>query len=95
MVVNKTELINRVAKGTGFTKKDTEVFLDSVFDVVAKAMISGEEVSIPHFGKFKTVIRAGRLGVNPQNTDERIEIPDKIVIKFAPSAGLKKDVLNA
>lgn len=95
MVINKVELANRVAKDTGVTKKDTTAIIESVFNVLATALIDGEEVAIPHFGKFKTVIRSERLGVNPKDTSERITIPAKRVVKFTPSSGLKRDVSNA
>lgn len=95
MVINKTELVNMVANETGFTKKDTAVVTDSIFNVLVKAIIEGDEIALPHFGKFKTSIRKGRIGVNPQNANQKIEIPDKRVVKFFPSSSLKREVLNA
>ena len=34
-------------------------------------------------------MRAARTGVNPQNPEEKIEIPETRVVKFKPSTTLK------
>lgn len=93
--MNKQDLTNEVVKVTGFTKKDTMETINAVFDVIASLMVSGEEVSIPRFGKFKAYIRAERGGVNPQDTSERIVIPEKRCPKFTPASALKEMIANA
>ena len=90
--MNKQDLANEIVKETKLTKKDTLVTLDALFLVMADALADGEEIAIPHFGKFKTVIKKERSGVNPQNVNERIVIPEKRYPKFLPSSVLKRMV---
>ncbi|MEG1017868.1 MAG: HU family DNA-binding protein, partial [Oscillospiraceae bacterium] len=36
--MNKTELINAIAENAGFSKKDSEKFLNSTIDVITEAL---------------------------------------------------------
>lgn len=93
--MNKQDLTNEVVKVTGLTKRDTMDTINAVFSVIANSMADGVEVSIPHFGKFKSYLRAERNGVNPKDTTERIVIPEKKCPKFLPASGLKEMIANA
>ena len=44
--MNKTELVAKVAEKTGFTKKDAEKAIDSVFGCISDAMVDGEKVQL-------------------------------------------------
>lgn len=94
MSLNKVELTNRTVEVTGLTKKDTIATIEALFGVMADALSNGEEIAIPHFGKFKVVVKAERGGVNPQNPKEHITIPAKKVVKFVTSSVLKESVAN-
>lgn len=65
--------------------------LKASFDVTKQALASGEEVSVPGFGKFKISTRKARMGRNPR-TGESIEIAEKQAVKFSPSSVLKEAV---
>ena len=63
----------------------------AVFDVIGKAILADEEVSIPKFGKFTTSVRNARKGRNP-HTGKAIDIPARMGLKFKASSVLKLDV---
>ena len=65
-----------------------DVFLDSVTDALKK----GDAVSFTGFGKFSTVKRAARTGVNPRKPGEKVNIPAATVPKFSAGSGLKAAV---
>jgi len=50
---------------------------------------AGNEVNIAGFGAFSAKTRAGRIGVNPQNPSQKIEIPPVTVPKFKAGKRLK------
>lgn len=83
--MNKGELVKTVASEAGSkvveAKKNVEVFSK----VVAAALLSGEEVTLPGVGKLKIKNRPARAGRNPK-TGAAISIPAKRVVKFAASA---------
>jgi DNA-binding protein HU-beta len=79
--MNKTELIDRVAKESDLSKSAAEQVVNSVFSAVAEAMKMGDKVTLVGFGTFSVSERAAREGRNPQ-TGEKITIPAKKVVKF-------------
>jgi len=86
--VNKAELVEKLAKGTGLTKKDARAALDGVVDVVTQALSRNEPVIITGFGKFETRKRKATTRMNPQ-TGQRIKTPAKVVPAFKAGKNLK------
>jgi DNA-binding protein HU-beta len=95
--VNKTELIERIAKRTGLTLKDSRNVVDAIFSTVPKQGIiaselkSGRKVQITGFGTFQIRKRKKREGRNPQ-TGEAIEIPATKFPAFSAGRSLKDRV---
>lgn len=85
--MNKSELINAIAKDTGFSKADSERALDSVLKNVRWGAKSNP-VQLVGFGTFKNVKTKPRMGRNPK-TGESIKIPAKIVFRFKASKNPK------
>ena len=92
-VMNKTQLIDVVAKEAGMKKKDAEVAVDAVFAAITDALADGDKVQIIGFGTFETKEQAAREGRNPA-TGEKIEIGACKRLAFSASPALKEK-LNA
>ena len=90
--MNKTDLVAVVAEAAGLTKADAGKAVDALFDVIAQAMKSGDEVRLVGFGSFAAAERPAGEGRNPR-TGEKIAIPASRQPKFKPGKGLK-DALN-
>ena len=86
--MNKTDLVNNIAKETGFTKKDTQQVVDLVFDNMKDSLSKGEKVQVIDFGTFEVRKRSARKGRNPQ-TGEEINIPEHNTPSFKAGKGLK------
>jgi DNA-binding protein HU-beta len=86
--MNKGDLIDSIAKQTGFTKTDSGAALDAVLDAVTGALMTGDRVSLPGFGSFEVKQRSAREGRNPA-TGAKIKIKAKKVVKF--NTGKKLD----
>lgn len=93
MSLTKKELIAKVADETGYSRKDTELVLDSLAGTVSEMLASGAEFVLPGVGKFSTSQRAARTGRNPA-TGESIQIPASTSVKFSATKALK-DAVNA
>ncbi len=95
--MNKTELIEKVAKKTGLTLKDARNVVDAIFSTVPKQGIiaselkSGRKVQITGFGTFQLRKRKKREGRNPQ-TGETISIPATRFPAFSAGRSLKERV---
>lgn len=92
--MNKAELINHIAETVGVTKKQAEDMVECFVKTVTNVLTEDGDVTIAGFGQFLSKTRAGRLGVNPQNPSQHIQIPPVRVAKFKPGKGLK-DALKA
>ncbi|HKX94129.1 MAG TPA: HU family DNA-binding protein [Methylibium sp.] len=90
--MNKTELIEHIAKQADISKAAASRALEAVIGGVRTTLKKGGSVSIVGFGTFAVTKRAGRTGRNPR-TGESIKIKSAKVPKFRPGKALK-DALN-
>ena len=91
--MNKHELIDAVAAGTGESKASTGETIDAIIATVTAAVTRGEMVQLVGFGSFSTGARAERSGRIP-STGETITIPAAKTVKFTAGKAFK-DVVNA
>ena len=91
--MNKTQLIDVVAKNADLKKKDAEAAVTAALDAIADALAAGDKVQLIGFGSFEVKARAAREGHNPA-TGEKITIPASKNVGFAASKALK-DKVNA
>mgnify|MGYP001170357234 FL=1 len=89
--MNKNDLISSVAESSGLTKADAGRAVDGVFESIASALSSGDDVRIVGFGSFSVANRAASTGRNPR-TGEEIQIPASKQPKFKAGAPLKSAV---
>ncbi len=79
--MNKTELIDRIAKEAAITKVEAVAILDSFIDAIVSALKKGDTITLVGFGSFSVSQRAARTGRNPQ-TGEILKIKAKKSPKF-------------
>lgn len=89
--MNKNELINEVARKTGLSRREAEVGVQSMLDLVVKELSKGQKVTLTGFGTFDVGKRKERSGVNPR-TGKPINIPATKMPRFKPSKGLRLKV---
>lgn len=92
--MNKAALAQVLAEKINMSKREAEDMLDTLVDTIISTLKSGDEVVLTGFGAFSVKQRAGRVGVNPQNPTEKIQIPPVKVPKFKAGKALK-DALKA
>ncbi len=90
--MNKKELVEIVSDKRNITKKEAEVYVDTIFDTITNSMVDGDKVLISGFGTFKVNYRKERKGVSPK-TQEEMTIPASNTVSFKPSNRLK-DAMN-
>ena len=90
--MNKTELVDAIAKESGLSKAASEKAVKAFVDVVSKELKKKGKVQLVGFGTFETSKRAARTGKNPQ-TGAALKIPAATVPKFKPGKALK-DAVN-
>ena len=80
-IMNKAELITKLAEDAGITKTQANDALDSFVEAVTKTLKGGGKVTLVGFGTFSVSKRAARNGRNPQ-TGAVIKIKARKVAKF-------------
>jgi DNA-binding protein HU-beta len=90
--VNKNDLVDAVAAGTGISKSDGTHAVDAMLDSIAGALKDGDEVRLPGFGTFSVAQRKASKGRNPR-TGEPIQIPASKLPKFK-AGKILKEALN-
>lgn len=89
--MNKEDMVSILAQKAKLTRKDAEIALDAVFDILTEALVSGTKVQIVGFGAFEVKSRAPRVGRNPR-ANIPVEIPARKMPVFKPGKALKEAV---
>jgi len=89
--MNKSQLVESIAKNSGLTQKDSEKALEGFIEGVKEGLKSDQSVQLIGFGTFSVGERSARTGINPR-TGEKIQIAASKSVKFKAGAKLK-DVL--
>jgi len=90
--VNKSELIDAVARHADISKAAAGRAVDAVVNSIKDSLKSGDMVTLVGFGSFYVGKRTARAGRNPR-TGETIDIGEARVPKFRAGKELK-DSLN-
>jgi DNA-binding protein HU-beta len=86
--MNKSKLIEGMAKMSKLPKAMCKKAVEAFMDVVSKSLRGGKPVSLTDFGTFSVMQRQARWGVNPA-TGEKMKIKAKKVAKFKPGKALR------
>ncbi|RMF85980.1 MAG: HU family DNA-binding protein [Nitrospinota bacterium] len=89
--MNRADLVAKIAKDAGITKKAAEKAIGSFIEGVKDALSRGENVTLVGFGTFSVAERAARKGRNPQ-TGAEIQIPASKTPKFKAGRDLREAV---
>ncbi len=89
--MNKSDLIEKVAKDLGISKVAADKAIDSLIAGVSEALSRGERVTFVDFGSFSLGERRSRSGRNPQ-TGAPISIEAKRFVRFTTGKKLKRQV---
>ena len=91
--MKKNELVEKVAKKTGISKKDVNEVITTTLETMEEAFKNNEKINFMGFGSFEVVTRAPRKARAPR-TGRIVEVPETKTVKFKISKKLK-EVLNS
>jgi len=92
--MTKSQLLQKLADGSGVTKKQAGEMLDTLVTMTVSLVKKGEPVKIPELGTFRKVQTKARMGRNPQ-TGAPIKIPARKKVRFSVAKTFKEAVLGA
>lgn len=86
--MNKSILINSMAKISKETKATAKRCLHAFLEIVSEELKKNRHVVLTGFGTFRVVKRKARVGVNPM-TNKKMQIPARKVPQFKAGKNLK------
>lgn len=86
--MNKAQLINALVTDAKLSRRDADVAVNTLFDIIVDELRKGEKVQIVGFGCFDVRERPARKGRNPM-TGESIDIAATRSVAFKPGKALK------
>jgi DNA-binding protein HU-beta len=89
--MNKQDLIARIVKDTGVSKRVAAKMVATTLATIAKSLKKGDAVTLVGFGTFKTAVRKARKGRNPL-TGGAIKIPRRKAVRFTVGKALKTEL---
>ena len=89
--MNKSQLIERIAKEEGITIKNAASVVNVVFDAMTDSLGKGDRVEIRGFGSFKVKGYNSYQGRNPK-TGEIIQVNEKKLPYFKVGKEMKERV---
>lgn len=89
--MNKSELIETLSEKKGISYKKSEEIINTIFDSLSEAMISGDRIEIRGFGSFVINEYKSYTGRNPK-TGESIDVKPKKLPFFKVGKELKERV---
>jgi integration host factor subunit alpha len=92
MSMTKADIVERIYKEAGFSKKEATELVDLIFKLIKDTLSKGEKVKISGFGNFSIRDKGARKGRNPQS-GESMMISARRVLSFKPSEILKEDIM--
>jgi DNA-binding protein HU-beta len=91
--MTKAEVINEIAKNTGFDSEDISVAFESFLQVIKDSMTDGNEIFIRGFGSFIIKKRATKKARDLVR-NSIVVIPEHYIPSFRPSKEFKALVRN-
>jgi integration host factor subunit beta len=87
--MNKSELVAALAKKENLTKQRAAEVVDTIFESMTEALLTGERIEIRGFGSFVVRDYGSYTGRNPK-TGESISVAPKKLPFFKVGKELKK-----
>ena len=92
--LTKRELVLRISAETNLKQSDVMDVIQLTLDTITKELAAGNNIEFRNFGVFEGLCRKSRIGRNPNNPLNTVQIPARSVVKFKPGKEMKQLVLK-
>lgn len=89
--MDNAELMKSIVEKSGYDKKVVDSVFTALYEIIKSSMAQGDTVPLADIGSFRVSNKSARIGRNPF-TGEKIEIPEKRVLKFKFSNSVKENI---
>lgn len=89
--MNKTELVDLVAKSAAISKAQSEKAINALFQGISRDLKQGKDARFVGFGTFSVTKRSARTGRNPR-TGAELKIKASKAVRFRAGKELKSSL---
>lgn len=82
--LTKREIASRISDATQLQLQDVTIVVQKTLDALVDALADCRNVELRNFGVFEVKFRKARIGRNPNNPGQTVQIPPRAVVKFKP-----------
>jgi len=79
MALTKVQIAENIRLGTGFPKNRSFEIVETLLEIIKKSLVSGDNVLVSGFGKFRVNSKRKRKGRNPATGKDMILDARKVV----------------
>jgi integration host factor subunit alpha len=79
MTLTKIQIVESIQNQTGFPKNKSSEIVETLLEIIKRALAAGEDVLVSGFGKFCVKEKRERKGRNPATGKDLMLKPRKIV----------------
>ncbi len=90
--MTKRDLVVKIASETDLTQNDVATVVQKTLDYMADELAEGKNIELRNFGVFEVKVRKSRKGRNPNDPENEVIIPERVVVKFRAGKELKARV---
>jgi integration host factor subunit alpha len=91
VTLTKNDIVEAVAKEFGFPKMQSVGLVETLLEIIKKTLVTGEDVLVSGFGKFRVREKNQRRGRNPATGSDLMLRPRRVVT-FKCSGKLRKRI---
>ena len=92
--MTKRDLVIKIAKKTKLKQNDVMEVVQKTLDIITDELSAGKGIEFRNFGVFEIMVRRPRIGRNPNEPKQTVEIPERVVVKFKPGKVMRERVLE-
>jgi nucleoid DNA-binding protein len=94
MTLTKRDLVVHISEDTGQIQQQVLDVVQRTLDYISEALVRGDKVELRNFGVFEVKVRKARIGRNPNEPDQDVPIPERLVVKFKAGKELRAAVMK-
>ena len=79
MTLTKAYIIESISKQNGYPKNNSAQIFETMLEIIKSTLVSGDDVLISGFGKFRVKNKQERKGRNPATGEDMILSPRRVV----------------
>ncbi len=93
--LTKRDIVLELSGQYDVPQQTMAAIVQSTLDMMTDSLVKGRHIEFRDFGVFEIVIRRPRIGRNPNQPEQTVEIPARRSVRFKPGKQMRERVAAA